>query len=127
METDYFEEAEQNIIAIKKLRVQFSDEVYRDTVKELALILRKSADKNIQKYRTQYSLLDSFAEKTDFFKKTLVHMETAYKKMCQELLQKPFPYELWVTPHIYDQMKSNGFRSIIAYHMSMGTLYENSI
>lgn len=120
-----FEDMEQNATAVQRLREKFPESVLKDTVAEEAKILKQSADNVIQKYRTKYSKLNSFTEKDHYFKNTLNHMEAAYKKVIKELSQSPKHYESWVDGHVYQLMKSNGFRSTVVYAMSTGLIYEN--
>lgn len=120
-----FEDMEASATAIQRLREKFPESVLKDTVDEEARVLKQSADSVIQKYRSKYSKLNSFTEKDHYFKNTLTHMEAAYKKMLKELSQQPKPYESWVDGHVYQLMKSNGFRSTVVYAMSTGLIYEN--
>lgn len=120
-----FEDMELNATVVQRLRVKFPESVLKDTVAEESKVLKQSADSVIQKYRSKYSKLNSFTEKDHYFKNTLAHMETAYQKVIKELSQKPKPYESWVDSHVYQLMKSNGFRNTVVYAMITGLIYEN--
>jgi hypothetical protein len=120
-----FEEMELEATAPQRLRQQFPDEVFYQTVAKEVPGLRQSHDKVIQKYRSKYNTLTSFKEKDTYFKNTLAHLEAAYKKVSKELTQKPKPYEDWVTAEVYRRMKSNGFRTTVIFYMSTGLIYEN--
>lgn len=120
-----FDDIESNATCVQRIRSKFSDSLLKETVAKEAKELKQSADSVIQSYRAKYNNLNSFIERSEYFKNTLSHMEAAYKKILKELNQQPKPYELWVDSHVYQLMKSNGFRNTVVYSMSTGLIYEN--
>jgi len=125
MQEDFFDDLDERLILSRKLRLKFSNEIYASTTEEIAATLRKAAERYIQKYRTRYNDLATFKEKNTYFNEKLVHIEAAYKKYCLMLLEKPKPYEAWLSPRIFNQMKKHGYRATLSYFMSMGLIYEN--
>ena len=124
---DYLSQVESKLSSVAKLEKQYPEAIYLTTVKEIQEEIQKSANKVIQKYRNNYTKLDSFKDKTNYFSTTLLYMEKAYKKMSLELQMKPLPYKFWITGEIYERMKVNGYKATIAENVQRRSIYENSI
>ena len=124
---DYLAQVESKLSSVAKLEKEYPEAIYLTTVKEIQEDIQKSANKVIQKYRNNYTKLDSFKDKTNYFSTTLLYMEKAYKKMSLELQMKPLPYKFWITVEIYERMKVNGYKATIAENVQRRSIYENSI
>lgn len=122
---DVFNKIELSAICVSRVRKQFPDSKFLELVQKESKDLKQSTDKIIQKYRNEYNKISSFKERDVYMKNTLSHMESAYKKMSDELSQKPKLYESWFNADVYKKMKVNGFRNMVVYYMSTGLIYEN--
>jgi hypothetical protein len=107
---------------IEKLREQYPDDVYEKTVLEIVLERDREADAFIEKKRREYLTLQTFKEKQEYYKKHKVReqgylmVKEAYSRYLQN--PKPKPYESWVTPTVYDFMKSAGYKLTVEHHIS---------
>jgi hypothetical protein len=120
-------EWEDSVECVKRLRRQYPDSVYHKTVTEIVEKLSLQYDQQIQKRRDEYHAIKNFLDRQRFYNEVLSVRELGYKQSKEKIENyfknpKPKSYEAWVTPMIYDFMKTHGYRQTVEHYISFGNI-----
>lgn len=120
-------EITDTVACIEKLREQFSDLDYAETVLQVVEDLSKQYDSFIQQKREEYNKLDSFFDRQKYYYETLLPLEDGYRTKQEKIkkyLLHPEPrcYETWVTPRVYEFMRQKGYKNTIEFYVGLGEI-----
>ena len=122
-------EWDKTAACIEKLRKQYPDSIYKQTIHQIIENKLERYNKHIQEKRENYNKLATFIEKQSYYNSTLKRAEEGYKLAVDSLNRylhrlEPYPYENWVTPIVYQFMRENGYYHTVELYIDIGRILQ---